>query len=394
MISLKKSDRHDPETFVIEHQHFDSLLTTLKQRGYRVVGPTAQEGALVYDELTSADDLPSGCTDEQAPGRYRLKKSDGRALFGFTLGAQSWKRFLHPPTVKLLEGKRDGDTFEIKEEKTAQVPYAFIGVRPCELHAIGILDRVFLNSNYVDPTYAACRNDTFVVAVNCTQAGGTCFCASMNTGPRATAGFDLALTEFVDPNRHFFVVEVGSERGAEILRDLPHEQAGESEKARVERGVAQTIAQMGRTMDTQNIKELLYKNYDHPRWNDVADRCLSCANCTMVCPTCFCATVEDITDLAGDHSERWRKWDSCFAMDFTYIHGGSIRATTRSRYRQWLVHKLGTWIDQFGTTGCVGCGRCITWCPVGIDITEEVKAIRETKRSPTTSIEDTNNGDS
>ncbi len=379
---------------IIKHQHFDSLLATLKQRGYRVVGPTVQDGALVYDELTSADDLPAGYTDEQAPGTYRLKKSGDKALFGFTLGAQSWKRFLHPPTVRLLGGKRNGDTFEIREEKTAQPPYAFIGVRSCELHAIGILDRVFLNGNYVDPTYAAHRKNTFVVAVNCTQAGGTCFCASMNTGPRATAGFDLALTEFVDPNRHFFVVEVGSERGAEILRDLPHEQAGEGEKARVERGVAQTIAQMGRTMDTKNIKELLYRNYDHPRWNDVADRCLSCANCTMVCPTCFCTTVEDITDLTGDHSERWRKWDSCFTMDFTYIHGGSIRATTRSRYRQWLVHKLATWIDQFGTTGCVGCGRCITWCPVGIDITEEVKAIRETRRSPTTSIEDTNNGNS
>lgn len=391
---MEKSNRNDPEMLIIKRQHFDSLLATLKQRSYRVVGPTVQEGALVYDELTSADDLPAGYTDEQAPGTYRLKKSGDKALFGFTLGAQSWKRFLHPPTVRLLGGKRNGDTFEIREEKTAQPPYAFIGVRSCELHAIGILDRVFLNGNYVDPTYAAHRKNTFVVAVNCTQAGGTCFCASMNTGPRATAGFDLALTEFVDPNRHFFVVEVGSERGAEILRDLPHEQAGEGEKASVERGVAQTIAQMGRTLDTKDIKDLLYKNYEHPRWNDVADRCLSCANCTMVCPTCFCTTVEDITDLTGDHSERWRKWDSCFTMDFTYIHGGSIRATTRSRYRQWLVHKLATWIDQFGTTGCVGCGRCITWCPVGIDITEEVKAIRETRRSPTTSIEDTNNGNS
>jgi sulfhydrogenase subunit beta (sulfur reductase) len=380
--------------FVIERKHFDSLLAVLKQHGYRVVGPTVQDGALVYDELASAGDLPAGYTDEQAPGTYRLKKSDSKALFGYTLGAQAWKRFLHPPTVKLLEGKRNGNTFEIKEEKTVQAPYAFIGVRSCELHAIGILDKVFLNGNYVDSSYAARRKDTFVVAVNCTQAGGTCFCASMNTGPRATAGFDLGLTEFVDPSRHFFVVEVGSARGAEILRELPHVQASETETARLERGVTQAVAHMGRTMDTKDIKELLYKNYEHPRWDDVANRCLSCANCTMVCPTCFCTTIEDTTDLTGDHSERWRRWDSCFTMDFTYIHGGSIRATTRSRYRQWMVHKLATWIDQVGMSGCVGCGRCITWCPVGIDITEEVKAIRETKRSPTTSTEDTNNGDS
>jgi Fe-S-cluster-containing hydrogenase component 2 len=140
-------------------------------------------------------------------------------------------------------------------------------------------------------------------------------------------------------------------------------------------------------MDTRGIKELLYRNYEHPRWDNVATRCLTCANCTMVCPTCFCTTVEDVTDLSGDHAERWRKWDSCFTMDFSYIHGGSVRATPKSRYRQWLTHKLATWFDQFGSSGCVGCGRCITWCPVAIDLTEEVRAIRdsETAGRPNTS---------
>ena len=125
-----------------------------------------------------------------------------------------------------------------------------------------------------------------------------------------------------------------------------------------------------------HIKELLYRNLEHPRWEDVARRCLSCTNCTLVCPTCFCTTVEDATDLSGGHAERRRRWDSCFSMDFSYIHGGYIRPSVKARYRQWMTHKLATWIDQFGTSGCVGCGRCITWCPVGIDITAEVKAIR------------------
>ena len=80
--------------------------------------------------------------------------------------------------------------------------------------------------------------------------------------------------------------------------------------------------------------------------------------------------------LYGARAERWRKWDSCFTLDFSYIHGGSVRTSAAARYRQWLSHKLATWIDQFGSSGCVGCGRCITWCPVGIDITEEVAAIR------------------
>jgi len=203
----------------------------------------------------------------------------------------------------------------------------------------------------------------------------------MNTGPKATFGFDLALTEILDEGRHYFVVETGTEAGLQVLAELPHRPAGEREKEAAEKAVARAIGQMGRRMDTTGIKELLYSNYEHPRWDNVAGRCLTCANCTMVCPTCFCSTVEDVTDLKGEHAERWRRWDSCFTTDFSYIHGGSVRSTSRARYRQWMTHKLATWIDQFGTSGCVGCGRCITWCPVGIDITEELRVIRETNVS-------------
>jgi sulfhydrogenase subunit beta (sulfur reductase) len=99
----------------------------------------------------------------------------------------------------------------------------------------------------------------------------------------------------------------------------------------------------------------------------------------MVCPTCFCTSVEDSTDVDGDGVVRVQRWDSCFTVDYSYIHGGSVRSSDRSRYRQWMTHKLSTWFDQFGSSGCVGCGRCITWCPVGIDITEEVAAIRATE---------------
>ncbi|MBZ0254314.1 MAG: 4Fe-4S dicluster domain-containing protein, partial [Candidatus Methylomirabilis sp.] len=134
--------------------------------------------------------------------------------------------------------------------------------------------------------------------------------------------------------------------------------------------------QMGRSLNTDGVKELLYANAEHPRWAETAERCLSCANCTMVCPTCFCSTVEDVSDLSGEAAERRRKWDSCFTMDFSYLVGGSVRGSGAARYRQWMTHKLGSWIDQFGTSGCVGCGRCIAWCPVGIDITEEAEALR------------------
>lgn len=203
----------------------------------------------------------------------------------------------------------------------------------------------------------------------------------MRAGPKATGGFDLALTEVLAAGQHHFVVDVGSDRGAEVMRNVPHRQAQPDDRDAAERIVARTAAQMGRTLETTGIKELLYRNLEHPHWDEVAARCLSCANCTVVCPTCFCTTVEDVTDLSGQHAERWRQWDACFTLDFSYLHGGSVRASTKARYRHWLTHKLATWIDQFGTSGCVGCGRCITWYPVAIDLTQEVQAIRQSDRT-------------
>jgi len=360
----------------VERAAFPRLFDALRARGYRIVGPTVRERAIVYDELDSADDLPIGYTDEQEAATYRLARRADAALFGYAVGPHSWKRFLHPPRLRLWSAVREGDGFYAADEAETPPKFAFLGVRACELHAIAIQDRVFLGGPYVDPTYATRRDGAFIVAVNCGQAGGTCFCVSMGTGPRVDAGFDLALTEVLEDGRHYFVVEVGTPLGADVLGEIPHAAARDTEVRAAERIVERTAASMGRTLDTAGIRDLLMGNLEHPRWDDVAARCLTCGNCTMVCPTCFCTTVEDVTDLTGERAERWRAWDSCFTMDFSYIHGGSVRASSRSRYRQWMMHKLATWIDQFGTSGCVGCGRCITWCPAAIDITEEARAIR------------------
>jgi ferredoxin len=199
----------------------------------------------------------------------------------------------------------------------------------------------------------------------------------MSSGPKAVSGFDLALTEVATRDNHFFLVEIGSTQGADILRRISHRPAKHDEVTTGERLVAKAQQSMGRVLDTTNIQGLLYGNTEHPRWEQVARRCLACGNCTMVCPTCFCTTVEDTTNLAGDQAARTRRWDSCFSLDFSYIHGGPVRSSTRARYRHWITHKFAAWIDQFGSSGCVGCGRCITWCPVGIDVTEEIRSLRE-----------------
>jgi formate hydrogenlyase subunit 6/NADH:ubiquinone oxidoreductase subunit I len=349
----------------------DGLVQTLRVRGFTVVGPRERSGAIVYAEVQGVADLPAGRIDVTDGGRYRLVPSGDASLFRHAVGPESLKRFLFPPRVRTWQ-VRDG-----RFETAGPAPrYAFLGVRACDLRAVEIQDRVFLGGRYVEPDYEARRRDAFFVAVNCTRAGGTCFCVSMDSGPRARDGYDLALTELLDERGHRFLAEAGSDRGAEVLAALPCRPAEEGDVAAAGAAVDATARSMGRTMDTTGIRELLQDNAEHPRWDDVAERCLSCGNCTQVCPTCFCSTVEDTTDLTGAESERTRVWDTCFALDHSYIHGGSVRRTTRTRYRQWMTHKLSTWIDQFGSSGCVGCGRCIAWCPVAIDITEEVAAIR------------------
>jgi sulfhydrogenase subunit beta (sulfur reductase) len=370
----------------IRAEGLGALLGALAARGYEVLGPTVRDGAIVYDAIGAVSDLPAGWTDRQDAGRYRLERRSDNALFGFAVGPHSWKRFLHPPMQTLWKARKSGAGLEIVPPEPAERKFAFIGVRSCELHAIAIQDKVFLEGPYADTGYAARRRGAFIVAVNCGEAGGTCFCVSMKTGPKAESGFDLALTELPD---HRFLVEAGSAAGAELLESLPKSVANDADRQAADAVVARTASRMGRSLDTTGIKELLQGNPTHQRWENAAARCLACGNCTMACPTCFCTTVDDHSDLTGNSAERVRKWDSCFTLDFSYIHGGAVRQSGSSRYRQWMTHKLASWYDQFGTSGCVGCGRCITWCPVGIDITEEAAAIRT---EPQAGTEDHNGG--
>ncbi len=364
---------------VLTRDALGALIDALRRLGYRVVGPTVRDQAVIYDDIASLDDLPSGWTDEQSGGHYRLRRRDDDALFGYAVGPHSWKKFLHPPIQRLWRtDSKDGEPC-IVPEPASDAPLAFIGVRACELHAIEIQDRVLTGGAHADPHYRARRAAAFVVAVNCAQAGGTCFCVSMKAGPKVESGFDLSLTEVAAGSEPIYVVETGSDGGVALLADLPHRLATQAEIETANDVVTRTASAMGREMKSADVHELLMRNLNHARWEDVAARCLSCGNCTMVCPTCFCTSVEDSSDLTGTETTRVRRWDSCFTMDFSYIHGGSVRASARSRYRQWMTHKLATWYDQFGTSGCVGCGRCITWCPVGIDITEEVRAIRDSQ---------------
>lgn len=362
---------------VLELKNFPVLLELLSQKGYDLYGPTIDNDSIVYDKIQTVENFPIGWKDRQDAGSYRLEKSNKETLFGFTVGSHSWKKLLHPANERLWKATADGDRFSIKTPEEDSCKLAFIGVRPCELQAMIIQDKIFTKGSYVDTRYQNRRKNVFIVAVNCTQPGGTCFCASMKTGPKAQSGFDLCLTEIVESDRHYFTIEAGSKLGKKLLNDLPAQEATRAEIEVADKALESSEQKMGRTLDTEGIKDLLHNNFDNSYWEKIAERCLTCGNCTMVCPTCFCVNVEDTTDLTGQQAERWSRWDSCFTTDFSYIHGGSIRTSATSRYRQWMMHKLSYWVEQFGTLGCVGCGRCITWCPAKIDITEEAEIIRK-----------------
>jgi ferredoxin len=373
----------DQAPTVLDTVGLHDLVALLRTEGYTVVGPTVRDDAIVLAELTSAEELPAGWGVSAEPGRYRLVPRADGALFAHSAGPQSWKQFLHPPRRRLFSVRRDApwtdDADGADADADAPPRYAFLGVRPCDLIAMGVLDGVLGRGSTADPDFTARRDGVFVVVANCTEPGGLCFCVSMGGGPRAEAGYDLALTERVDGAGHRFLAEAGTPAGERVLAALGGHAATADDVATADADLTAAAGRMGRQMPEVDLRELLAGSRESPRWDDVASRCLACGNCTMVCPTCFCTTTEDVTDVTGDHAERWQRWDTCFSLDFSYMHGGEVRTGVDARYRQWISHKLSTWHDQFGTSGCVGCGRCIAWCPVGIDITAEATALAEAR---------------
>lgn len=350
------------------------LIDALSAQGHRVMGPVARDGTVAWDDVKHVADLPIGWREVQSPGAYRMTQVGHGLVFDVVNGPGSIKPFVFAPREPLLQIESEGRSFRATSIVPEARPTALLGVRACDLAALRVQDRVFLHDRVADPAYAVRRERLFLVAVSCTRAADTCFCTSMGTGPEATAGFDLALTELED----VFLVRAGSDAGRALLAELALPDASAA-RLHEERGAfADCAASMHRTLDTSDLPGMLYERLEHPRWDEVAKRCLSCGNCTQVCPTCFCHDEHDEPLLDGSGAVRVREWHSCFDREHAQVHGVNFRPDIAHRYRQWLVHKLASWIDQFGSSGCVGCGRCITWCPTGIDLTEELRALRET----------------
>lgn len=356
----------------LPRDRLQALLDRLHGDGYRCIGPQVRDAAIVYDTVTAAKQFPQGIRDNQERGRYALTDTHDSLLFAWANGPQALKPLTFAPREILWKAERDEQgVLEFKEIHVAAEPLAIIGVRACDLAALRIQDKVFVEGQHHDPYFQRRRESLLLIAVNCSHPAPTCFCASTGDGPHATHSFDLALTEFHEG----FTVQIGTGKGRELVTRLQLVCASEPQREAASRQHSQAAHAQQRKMPGVAARRSIMDKLEHPRWDDVAARCLSCGNCTMVCPTCFCHAEEDEPELAGTNTQHVRQWDSCFTQKHSYIHGFVVRADTRARYRQWLTHKMATWHDQFGTSGCVGCGRCITWCPTGIDITEEVTAL-------------------
>ncbi len=362
----------------LPHAALGSLLAVLRQQGYNCIGPVVRDGAIVYRRVHHVSDLPYGWHDEQMPGTYRLERSNSPRAFSWAVGPEALKplNFASGETLWRAERNHEGQ-IQFEETLPAAQPTAVIGVRACDLAALQLQDQHFLDGPYRDPYYAARREQLFLVAVHCTHPADTCFCASTGDGPQAEYGFDIEMYE----SEAGFLVAPGSAAGEAIVGELQLSKSNDSQRAIAEEEVRQAARKQTRTLPSQNLRDKLLASLDHPHWQEVAKRCLSCGNCSSVCPTCFCHTEHDNPALDGRTTEHVREWSSCFTAEHGDISGKPIRVQTHLRYRQWLTHKLGSWHDQYGRSGCVGCGRCITWCPVGIDITKEAAAIYEAQLS-------------
>ena len=359
---------------ILTKTHFNDFIRLLRNQGYDVVGPQVKDDAIVYDKLNNSEQFPIGVHDDQTPGSYSLLKTDETSWFSWANGPQALKPLVFSPQEKLWSATKDEQNkLSFVENISESSPIAVIGVRACDLSALAIQDKHFLESDFRDPYYESRRENLLLIAINCSHPAQTCFCVAADTGPEAKTGFDLVLTELAES----FLISAGTVRGDELLQQLNLETATEENLS-----LAKQQADHAREIQTRVIPEVkslknLVNQLEHSQWDEIAKRCLSCGNCTAVCPSCFCHSEKDQPVLDGSQTDHVRLWDSCFNQQHSYIHGIVIRAETKTRYRQWLTHKFSTWFDQYGRSGCVGCGRCISWCPVGIDVTEELAVICE-----------------
>ena len=353
------------DALFLPHSQLQSFIDLLWRKSYEVIGPHVSQNTIEYLPLHQVDELPFAYRDKQEPGRYHLVKTSHERYFAWANGAQALKPMTFKASQTLWQAHKNANQeLEFSTPSSPLLNTAVIGVRACDLAALAIQDQHFLQGDYVDPFYQSQRQHLFLVAVNCSHPASTCFCASTGDGPHVEKNADIVLTELDDG----FVVEITSQTAKDIMSELLHEPAQAQHWQQKSQQLQQACQAQTRSISKKAHVQISNKNKSQV-WETLGRQCLACGNCTAVCPTCFCHQQQTEADLSNTLISQLRLWDSCFNADHSYFHGTVVRAETKFRYRQWLTHKFSTWVEQFARSGCVGCGRCISWCPVGIDVT-------------------------
>ncbi len=253
----------------------------------------------------------------------------------------------------------------LEEDITTPKPRIIMGIRPCDATALTLLDTVFDQEDYRDPYWSAKRDATLLIGMGCVEPPQTCFCTTVGYGPFSHAGLDAMITEVVDS----YMVEVFSDRVNELFSDLPI--ASQAQENLVNDIQLRAKKSMSPAFETTNLKGTLDQIFESDYWEKIAESCLGCGICTFLCPTCFCFDIVDEVQ----RNERVRNWDTCmFRIYSQEASGHNPRPTRSERTRQRLMHKFSYWLDHIGKIGCTGCGRCVRYCPVGLDIRAMLRA--------------------
>jgi len=354
-------------TRLIFAEELTQIVAVLMAEGYTVIGPKDKKLALNLEKLSSPDELALGFVSEEKEGYYRLKPAKTLAIDA-AKPMNSPKYYTEKANQLLYTASQVNNQWEFKTAVVEPEPIAFFGLNACDVASLYILDLTF-KQEFKDPVYEKNRQAVqFVVGVNCTHPGNNCFCSTYNTGPRLTYPYDLGLTCLGET----YLVEAGSQKGKEVLAKLKSEPASQAHLQQKETLLEKAKKQMSKAFNLKKACQVLADNYEHPYWDEPSERCLSCANCINVCPTCYCYQIYRRANLSADEVAVFRSLDACHHLEFAAVHGGNFRPRRVDRLRHWVNHKIFWTIEQYGVPGCVGCGRCITWCPTAIDITEPV----------------------